>query len=95
MTTTTTAQILIVDELNGVPRYRCPDCGRWEYSTAKPLKIRHSKRCDLGHLQPQGTEVAPPAPTTRETREQYIQRLADAGEQIQPCDWDAAMNRDD
>lgn len=40
---------LVADELNGLPRYRCPDCGHWEY---EGKAIRHSKRCDCPKLQP-------------------------------------------
>jgi hypothetical protein len=40
---------LILDELNGLPRYACPDCGRWAY---EGKAILHSKRCDYPKLQP-------------------------------------------
>ena len=45
---------LKIDTLNGSTRYTCPDCGRWEY-TGKAIK--HSKRCDLTHLQPPEVEA--------------------------------------
>lgn len=44
---------LQIDILNGVNRYRCPDCGRWEYAGKS---IKHSKRCDL-NAQPTAIEV--------------------------------------
>lgn len=39
---------LVVDTLNGSTRYRCPDCGHWEYAGKA---IKHSKRCDYPKLQ--------------------------------------------
>jgi len=41
---------LIVDKLNEVTRFKCPDCGRWEY--AGKGRIRHSSRCSCNTLQP-------------------------------------------
>jgi hypothetical protein len=86
-----TGHELIADTLNGTTRYRCPDCGRWEYEGKGA--IRHAKSCDYSALQP---VVAKPAQQIqRQSHEEYVRELADAGATIQPRDWDAVMNRDD
>lgn len=47
---TTTTNELLVDELNGVTRHKCPECGNWAYAGKA---IRHAKRCDCSELQSQ------------------------------------------
>lgn len=82
---------LIKGTLNNTTIYRCPDCKCWEY---EGKKLRHSSRCDCPTLQP-GTVVAEKQPKqTRESKGEYIRRMADSGEQVQPRDWAVAMNRD-
>jgi predicted RNA-binding Zn-ribbon protein involved in translation (DUF1610 family) len=73
---------LQIDILNGQTRYRCPDCGRWTYAGPK-AEIKHSTRCDLSHLRAPRESAAKTAPVSRETREEYVRRLADQGTRLE------------
>ena len=82
---------LIKSTLNDTVIYRCPDCKCWEY---EGRKLRHSRRCDYPTLQPETVAMAEQPKPARESREQYIRRMADSGKQVQPRDWSIVMNRD-